>query len=68
MSELTDAHLGRVVKTTAIYTVAVWWPRDGGYGGAHTLATLDDAREKVMSLRRSGYEHVDVWKTEITPC
>lgn len=37
------------------FEVAIWWPKEGGYGGLETFKTRPDANAKVDSLKKLGY-------------
>jgi len=49
-----------------IYRVAVWWPKDGGYGGAVNYLREEEARQYAASLERCNYKRENIHIHKIT--
>jgi len=43
------------MSKSTTYQVAVWWPRDGGYGGSTTARSMEAALAEAKALARLGY-------------
>jgi hypothetical protein len=54
------------MQTADYWSVAVWWPSEGGYGGRSDHRTRAAAEQERHRLLRSGYKNVDVWRVRIT--